>query len=316
MLVVAGQFLAAGVPGVVVEHLGRLAGDLRRGLSGGVGMVSDDADPGPKLLTAAVTRGDPDGMDAVTEANRQAWEAASRKHVREYDDLLAQAASGASLNAVERGLLRDILDGAPEVVHLQSGHGLEDAALVQVGAKSVVGVDYSSTAAGAAQQRADELGLACRYIVGTVPGVPLADGTADLVYTRKGALIWMPDLDAWGREAARLLRPGGHLFVYEGHPAVTLWTWDEDTPAIRADRSYFARSHVNDAFPGRGATEWQWTLSQVVTAVITAGMELLSLAEYPEPFWRPGGVRAAAWDGRLPNAYSLLARRAANPGRR
>jgi hypothetical protein len=40
-------------------------------------------------------------------------------------------------------------------------------------------------------------------------------------------------------------------------------------------------------------------------------MELLSLAEYPEPSWRPAGIRAAAWDGRLPNAYSLLARRPA-----
>jgi hypothetical protein len=51
-------------------------------------------------LTAAIACGDPDGMDAVTEANRVAWEAASRKHVREHDDLLAQAASGAALNAV------------------------------------------------------------------------------------------------------------------------------------------------------------------------------------------------------------------------
>ena len=254
---------------------------------------------------------DDDGMDAVTKANRAAWEAASRKHVREYDDLLAQAAAGTSLSAVERGLLAGILDGAPEVVHLQSGHGLEDAALVQAGARSVTGVDYSAVAAGAAQRRAGELGLACRYVVGTVPGVPLADGVADLVYTGKGALIWMPDIGAWAREAARLLRPGGHLFVYEGHPAVPLWTWDEDHPGIRGDRGYFARSHVNDTFPARGAVEWQHTLGQVVTAVITAGMELLSLAEYPEPFWRPGGVRAAAWDGRLPNAYSLLARRAA-----
>ena len=248
-------------------------------------------------------------MDAVTEANRRAWEMASHKHVREYDDLLAQAAAGSSLNAVERGLLAGILADAPEVVHLQSGHGLDDAALVQAGARSVVGVDYSAVAAGAAQRRADELGLACQYIVSTVPGVPLADGTADLVYTGKGALIWMPDIDAWAREAIRLLRPGGHLFVYEGHPAVPLWTWDEDRPGIRDDRSYFARSHVNESFPGRGATEWQWTLGQIVTAVVTAGMELLSLGEYPEPFWRPGGVSAAAWDGRLPNSFSLLARR-------
>jgi len=42
-------------------------------------------------------------MDAVTQANREAWEAASRKHVREYENLLALAASGAALNAVERG---------------------------------------------------------------------------------------------------------------------------------------------------------------------------------------------------------------------
>lgn len=121
-------------------------------------------------------------MGAVTRANREAWEAASLKHVREYDDLFAQAAAGSSLNAAERDLLAGILGRGPEVVHLQSGHGLDDAALVQAGARSVTGVDYSAVAAGAAQRRADELGLACRYVVGTVPGAPLADGCADLVH--------------------------------------------------------------------------------------------------------------------------------------
>ena len=93
----------------------------------------------------------------------------------------------------------------------------------------------------------------------TVPGVPLADGTADLM--GQGALIWMPDIDARARE---------------GNPA-------------------------------RVATEWQWTLGQMVAAVVAVGMELLSLGEYPEPFWRLGGASAAAWDGRLPNSFSLLA---------
>jgi SAM-dependent methyltransferase len=250
-------------------------------------------------------------MDAVTAANRRAWEAASHKHVREYDDLLAQAAAGSSLTPVERELLAGILSRSPEVIHPQSGHGLEDTALVRAGAKSVVGIDYSSVAAGAAQRRADDLRLACRYIIGTVPGIPLRDSTADLVYTGKGALIWMPDINAWAREATRLLRPRGHLFIYEAHPAHPLWTWDEDTPRIRDDRGYVARSHLNDSYPARGATQWQHTLGQVVTAVITAGLELVSLAEYPEPFVRHGGVNAAAFGGRLPNTYSLLARRPA-----
>ena len=249
-------------------------------------------------------------MDSTTQANRTAWEAASQKHVREYGDLLAQAASGFSLTGTERDLLREILRCSPEVVHLQSGHGLYDVALVQAGARSVVGIDYSQVAVRAAQRRADELGAACRYVAAAVPEAPLASASADLVYTGKGALIWMADLTRWARDVARLLRPSGHLFVYEAHPAVILWTWDEDRPRIREDRSYFARSHVNDTFPARGAVEWQWTLGQVVTAVAAAGMEILHLGEYPEPFWRAGGVSAAAWSGRLPNSFALLARRA------
>jgi SAM-dependent methyltransferase len=248
-------------------------------------------------------------VDPTVRANRSAWEAASQKHVREYDELLAEAATGSSLAEAERDLLREILGRSPAVVHLQSGNGQDDVALVRAGARSVLGVDYSEVATGAAQRRADDLGVACRYVVGLIPAVPLADATADLVYTGKGALIWMPDLARWADEVARLLRPGGHLFVYEGHPAVVLWSWDEDQARIRADRDYFGRSHVNDTFPAHGAVEWQWTLGDVVTAVVSAGMEIEFLGEYPEPFWRPGGVSAAAWDGRLPNSFALLARR-------
>jgi hypothetical protein len=58
-------------------------------------------------------------VDPTTRANRSAWEAASRKHVREYDELLAEAESGSSLAGAERGLLREILACSPEVVHLQ-----------------------------------------------------------------------------------------------------------------------------------------------------------------------------------------------------
>ncbi|HWO68084.1 MAG TPA: hypothetical protein VNO31_49430 [Umezawaea sp.] len=108
---------------------------------------------------------------------------------------------------------------------------------------------------------------------------------------------------------ARLLRPGGWLFLYESHPAVPLWTWDPDEPRIRPDRGYFERGFVNDTFPGHGAVEAQATLGEVVTAVVRAGMEVRVLEEYAEPFWRAGGVDAAAWRGALPNSFALLARR-------
>jgi hypothetical protein len=40
--------------------------------------------------------------------------------------------------------------------------------------------------------------------------------------------------------------------------------------------------------------EWQWTLGEIITAVAAAGLEIVHLGEYPEPFWRAGGVSAAA----------------------
>ncbi|MEV6717354.1 class I SAM-dependent methyltransferase [Lentzea sp. NPDC051208] len=248
-------------------------------------------------------------MEPVTKRNRFAWETASQKHVREYQDLLDQAKSGSSLLPCELELLQPALTSAPDVVHLQSGHGLDDIALVAAGARSVLGVDFSEVATTAAQRRADELGAACRYVVAELPGAPLRDECADLVYTGKGALIWMPDLRAWAKDAARLVRPGGFLFVHEAHPAVPLWTWDEDEPRIRPDRGYFARSHVNDTFPANGAVEWQASLGEIINAVISAGLRIAHVAEYAEPFWRPDGVAAAAWKGQLPNSFSLLAQR-------
>jgi SAM-dependent methyltransferase len=195
-------------------------------------------------------------------------------------------------------------------VHLQSGNGIDDVALVRAGARSVIGVDYSEVAVAAAQRRAIQLGVPCRYVVAVLPGAPLASASADVVYTGKGALIWLPDLERWARDVARLLKPSGYLFVYEEHPAAALWSWDPDEPRIRADRSYFDRTHVDDSFPGGGATRWQWTLGDVVTAVVDAGLQVVHLSEHAAPFWRMGGVSAAAWSGRLPNSFALLARRA------
>ncbi|NIK55049.1 class I SAM-dependent methyltransferase [Kribbella shirazensis] len=249
-------------------------------------------------------------MDQVVAGNRAVWEQASTKHVREYDELLEEAQGDGVLFPREKELLAPVLAKQPLVVHFQSGHGLDDVALVKAGARRVVSVDYSSVAAGAAQRRARELDVDCRYVVAEVPGVPVRDASADLVYTGKGALIWMRDIDAWAQDVARVVRPGGHLFVYESHPAVPLWSWDQDEPRIRPDRSYFAKSHINDTFPANGAQEWQWTLGQVVTAISNAGLQLQVLEEYPEPFWRPqDDTSAAAWSGRLPNSYALLAQR-------
>ena len=255
-------------------------------------------------------------MDPV-ESNRRAWDIANRKYVEESEAVLSASRDG-TLFDLERALLAPVVPGSI-VVHLQSGNGTDDADLIRLGAVAVMGVDFSSVATSSAQARADQLGLTIRYVTAQAVQVPLRTASTDVVYTGKGALMWLPDLRTWAAETARLLRPGGHLFVFEAHPAAALWTRDVDQARIRPDRTYFGGTRANDSFPASAiarfsvnpadeAVEWQWTLSDVVTAVLEAGLVLRHLGEYPEPFWRPSGERqAAAWAGGLPNSFALLA---------
>lgn len=256
----------------------------------------------------------------VSRSNREAWDVASRKYVDE-SDVFLDGPDAQSLADAELQVLAPLLASAPRVVHLQSGNGTDCVELLRAGAGSAVGVDFSAVTVSAATRRAHLLGSAARYVVGDALAVPLVEGAADLVYTGKGALVWLSDLEAWAAEVARLLTPGGWLFVYDSHPAAPLWTTDPTTAGVRGDRSYFPSTRVNDTFPASAirrysqgaeveAVEWQWTLADVVTSVIQAGLTVQHLGEHPEPFWRPnGGPDAATWQGHLPNSFSMLARR-------
>ena len=85
--------------------------------------------------------------------NQAAWDDASGKHLREHTEMIADARSGGSLLDRERVLLDPILSAGPEVVHLQSGNASEDVGLINAGARSVVGIDFSAVAVEAAQRR-------------------------------------------------------------------------------------------------------------------------------------------------------------------
>ena len=251
----------------------------------------------------------------TSAGNRRAWDVASRKYVEEDEATLALARAGTLLPA-ELELLGGALAAGAVVVHLQSGNGTDDFALLAAGASCVIGVDFSAVTAGAAAGRARRAGVAASYAVADVGAVALRPGVADLVYTGKGSLVWVPDLERWAGEVVRLLRPGGACFVYDEHPAAPLWS----TSPSPSSFDYFGGTRPNTSFPASAiarfggpdeapAIEHQWPLSAVVAAVLSAGLVIRHLGEHAEPFWRPadGSPPSPSWDGSLPNSFSLLA---------
>jgi hypothetical protein len=149
------------------------------------------------------------------------------------------------------------------------------------------------------------------------------NGTADLVYTGKGAIPWVDDLGEWGRVVARLLRPDGRIYLYEGHPLNWVWDASAETHRLSADgRGYFDRDpRANENFPAAAverhtpageiapiAWEFQWTLAEVVTALCDAGLVIERVQEHAEQFWPLLREIPEVEMRRLPHSYSVLAR--------
>lgn len=85
-----------------------------------------------------------DLVDPTIHANQIVWETASQSiYVNTTTSRRRQRAVCRS-SILNASCLRYVLEHSPEVVHLQSGHGLDDVALVYTSAKSVIGVDYGA----------------------------------------------------------------------------------------------------------------------------------------------------------------------------
>ena len=219
--------------------------------------------------------------------------------------------------------------GGMRLAHLQCHFGLDTLDLVRMHpGLEAVGLDFSQPAIDAATRLADELGLATRasFVQADVRDAAeaLGAGGFDVVYTGKGALIWLPDLEPWAAQCARLVKPGGWLYLVEYHPVA--WCFDEKNPVVKYD--YFGTEPFVDETSGTYADptaqtrhnksyEWCHPLSKVVEAVIGAGFELRFLHEWDfchsslGDWMVKGDDRRYRWPppGRLPLMYSLKARR-------
>lgn len=272
----------------------------------------------------------PVGVDVVTgnepdhQETGRAWDVVAReKYIAEFDDHLALLRSGRdNLLPEEREVLMPLLVGA-HVVHLQCSHGLDALGLLNAGAASVVGVDISPEMIGQARAKTDALGAtrATFVVADAADPPPDLEGTADLVYTGRGALPWILDLEQWASATSRLLKPGGHLFIFEGHPLADLWDRTASDLRLRTDAGYFSgEPHEAPGFPADlvqrtlgpdrpRLRERHWPFGAVADALIQAGLRLLLVRELPTLFWDqfpywPDDLRT-----RVPNSYAILAQR-------
>ncbi|MFF1819093.1 class I SAM-dependent methyltransferase [Kribbella sp. NPDC058245] len=219
-------------------------------------------------------------------------------------------------------------------VHLQCHIGTDTVSLARLGAR-MSGLDFSPPAIEAAQGLADRLGLETDFHVADVYDAVEVLGAAqyDLVYTGVGAICWIPDIKRWAQVVAGLLKPGGRLFIREGHPM--MWATDAVGQDIVLKYPYFETEkgtvfetggtyvETDAEFTENTTHDWNHGLAEIITALQDAGLVFGSLAEHDSAPWCafPGLMTvdaelAGEWrltdnPERLPATYTLQAHKPA-----
>jgi SAM-dependent methyltransferase len=280
-----------------------------------------------------------DTVSAVSdyrEVNRANWDERAPAHAASPGyGFAAFAADPEHLSAVVRFDLPRLgeLKGL-RGVHLQCHIGTDTLSLARLGA-SMTGVDFSPASLAEARRLAERAGPPVEYVESDVYAAAdkLGRGGFDLVFTGVGALCWLPDVRRWARVVADLLRPGGRLFLREGHPV--LWSLADPRPdgLLTLEYPYFERAEptvwneggtyveTDAEFVHTTTHEWNHGLGEIVTALIDAGMAVTGLVEHDTVPWEalPGQMTRAGngeWQlterpERLPHSYTLQAVRTA-----
>jgi SAM-dependent methyltransferase len=263
------------------------------------------------------------------ESNRVAWNEASVLYRRTLDDSVQLLrGGGTSFRPQELAVFENLVPGAARCIHLQCAGGADTLSLINLGAREVVGLDISEEMIAVARQKSERLGMNARWIVSDVLDAPAElDGTADLVYTGRGAISWIMDLGAWAQVVMRLLRPGGSFFLFEGHPFTYMFRIEARELEIDPwFAGYFSgkvyeTQNWPESYVGKIKEsiaeqavkfEQAWPVSSVLNALLDAGLELERFSEYPDAYWSEFPNMPEATREKFPNTYSLLMRRPRN----
>ncbi|MFN0155322.1 MAG: class I SAM-dependent methyltransferase [Gaiella sp.] len=272
-------------------------------------------------------------MDHHRRTNKEMWNERAPAHAASADyGFESFAGDPAHLSDVVRfdlPRLGDVtgLDG----VHLQCHIGTDTVSLARLGAR-MIGLDFSDVSLEQARALAAQAGAEVDFVQADVYDAPaaLAGRTFDLVYTGVGALIWLPEIRPWARVVAQLLRPGGRLFLREGHPVlfsladaradgelVLEYSYFEHTEPVRWDEDgTYVDTDVS--FSSTVSYEWNHGLGEIVTALLDEGLQLTRLEEHDSVPWEAlgrgymvtdaaGEHRLADRPERLPASFTLEA---------
>jgi SAM-dependent methyltransferase len=152
------------------------------------------------------------------------------------------------------------------------------------------------------------------------------DRRFDIIVTSAGTIVWLPELTAWAQSIHDLLEPGGVFVIRDDHPilgamAFQPWEITDDYLGGGGSRTYDNAGSYTDNSGGQithvTVYEWRHALSDVIGALLRAGLRIEAVAELPNMDWRgfpelvacPQGWALPDGAPRIPLNFAVTARR-------
>jgi SAM-dependent methyltransferase len=268
-----------------------------------------------------------DASKRAEQRNRDLWDEIAPVHARAYKEVSLLKRGGIALDEIELEEIGDV--SGKTLLHLQCHIGTDTLSWVRQGAV-VTGVDFSAQSIAHARQLGQELGLRATFLHANVYDLPtMLSEQFDVVYASRGVLCWLRDLDLWAQVIAHFLKSGGILYLMESHPICNIF--DDTKPGeLTITQPYFhAAEPTLWAVPGpdyadstyipkNTSYEWTWSVSDILNAVLKAGLRLEFFNEYDRLFFKrfPGMAELSErwyhfpqYQRALPLLFTLRARK-------
>lgn len=258
-------------------------------------------------------------MSDHTAVNQAFWDEISPHHAASDFYAVQQfLSSHDNLGAIERDEVGSV--AGQSICHLQCHIGLDSLSLASRGA-TVTGLDFSGESVRIARDLSTRSGIAASFVQADVLDAAEVLGTTfDVVFTTRGVVMWLSDLDRWAHNCVRLLRPGGVFYLLDIHPLAMVLYPNETgfalassyfggaQPTITSADASYAVSNVG--LVNQETHEWVHPVGDVVSALAGAGLVIDFLHEHPSDDRSPTSLadrENAATAPQLPALYSLHA---------
>jgi SAM-dependent methyltransferase len=236
-------------------------------------------------------------MKEYINRNKELWNELTPIHANsEFYRLNEFKAGENKLRSIEREEVGNV--NGKSLLHLQCHFGMDTLSWSRLGAK-VTGVDISDEAIELARSLSKELNIDADFILSDIYDLPdVLKGEFDIVFMSYGVLSWLPDFSRVAKIAVHYLKKGGFFYMVEGHPFLNVFDDSRDATELKVVRSYFHSPEPTrwepegdyaqpDMVVEHESYEWTHSLSDIVNALIGAGLRIDFLHEFPTCAWSP-----------------------------